>query len=497
MNLQLSYEQRLAEGSSKADALYLTLREAIRTGSLNEGDKLPSSRQLAAEYSVSRGSVTAAFDMLYAEGYVRMERGSGTYASYRMPELLAADTVPERQRSTMTIDDESIPLSSWAKRLPAAASPHPIPRGLGPAAILADFRSGQLDPEAFPSADWKRVMYNEIRRLVERQSEDEYQAEGHLPLRQAIAHELRRERGIAALPEDVVITSGSSSALALLAMLLIEPGDSVVLENPCYSGMKRSVQAAGGKIVPAAIDDEGIIPADWKSRLLLVTPNRQFPTGVQLSHARRTELLEWASRQQAYIIEDDYDSEFRWGGRPAEPLKSLDGEGRVIYIGTFTKTMYGDLRIGYSVVPERLRDYIRRGKLMLEPHPSSIAEQRALAAFMGSGQYAKHMRRSRRTFGRRLSRFKEEARKHLTELFRFAPSSAGLHQYATWRLDRPAYEQLRDACEEAGVRWSSGDGYWLTGESSQAPSALFGFSHLEEEQIRRGIEEIARQWDRL
>lgn len=484
--LRLAYERYYMDMNRKAEALFAALRELIVDGVLVDGERLPSTRKLAELYTMSRGSVNQAYDMLYAEGFVRSDAGSGTFVAYRQPDFAFMGQPAGAQ----------LTLSVWAERLSA------VPERIADADRQVrgiEFTIGQTDKLTFPLDEWKTVMFEQVRDMMERNREDSFKSEGHQPLREAIMHELRRDRGIIADSEDIVITSGSMYALGLLTMLLINPGDAVVLENPSYDGIQRAVQAAGGLVVKGEVDDNGIVPRDWQSKLLFVTPSRQFPTGVQLSGDRKTQLLEWASRRGAVIVEDDYDSEFRHGGRPSEPLKALDREGRVVYIGSFSKTMYTDIRLGYAIVPQSLREPLRRAKYMLEPHPSSIAEQRALAAFMASGQYSRHLRRQRRIYGRRLLHFREEAERLMNGLFRFIPSDAGLQQYAIWQGEAADYERLRQASRSKGVIWSSGDSYWLekSANTNKVQSALFGFAHLSEAEITEGLQRIGECWQML
>ncbi|MFF2483697.1 PLP-dependent aminotransferase family protein [Paenibacillus sp. NPDC058071] len=487
--IEAAYLRCYKEKERKADALYEALRQLIVGGTVREGERLPSSRKLAERLGMSRGSVNQAYDMLYSEGFVSAERGSGTFAAYRQPMLETASLAEET----------AIPLSAWARRLAADASFASATAGGREPFEGIDMNSGDIDPSVFPLEEWKTAMYGQIRSIFEESGQDGDSALGHLPLREAIANELRRERGISVSADHICVTSGSMYALALLTMVLIDPGDRVVFENPGYGGIRRAITAAGGLPISAEIDQRGIRPEPWEAKLLFVTPGRQFPTGVLLPSERRTRLLEWASRQNAVIVEDDYDSEFRWGGRPSEPLKALDREGRVIYVGTFSKTMYQSLRLGYLVVPDALREPIRRAKLLLEPHPSSLAEQRALAAFMASGGYSRHLRRMRRLYGRRMLRFREEAESRLSGLFTFMPTDAGLHQYAEWRGSLPDYERLRTACRESGVRWGSALPYWAEGDRDERAvrSATFGFAHLSESTITEAVRRIEECWSRL
>lgn len=477
----------------------------ILSGLLKEGERLESSRRMADQFELSRGSVNQAYDMLFAEGYVRAVKGSGTYVSYRQPDFDLK--LPEISAS--------LRLSSWANRLPAIPE---CKKHFDKARVAIDFNAGAIDKQSFPIEKWKTAMFGQIREEFEKRVESEATIEGYLPLREAIIHELRRERGIIASADDIFITSGSTYAIALLAMLFIEPGDSVVLENPSFRGLVRAVRSAGGEVISGEVDDYGLIPDNWKARLLFVTPTRQFPTGVQLAPERRIQLLEWASRQGAIIVEDDYDSEFRLSGRPAEPLKAIDHEGRVVYVGSFSKTMFSDLRLGYAIVPAPIREPFRRAMYLLEPYPSGIARQRAMAEFIANGEYKRHVRRQKRLYGRRLLTFREEAGRLLEQLFRFSPSDSDLHQYAQWRGHEADYERFRKLCLNAGVSWSSGDHYWLEGEGDdnntknsnisnsnsnnrcsnipnyRKPTAMFGFAHLSEEEIIKGIQCMEHCW---
>ncbi|MUT65871.1 aminotransferase class I/II-fold pyridoxal phosphate-dependent enzyme [Paenibacillus sp. NEAU-GSW1] len=492
--MKIGFDNHSIASGKKTEALFQSLRELIVEGTLLNGERLPSSRKLAELLEISRGSVNQAYDMLLAEGFVRTGRGSGTYIAYQQPDYGLGRREAE---------GADIPLSSWAKRLQQAQSHRPSEAAIVIAAdevsaVGIDFSFDVIERPFFPYEEWKSAMFEEIRCSLDQPKKERPGTEGYYPLREAIAHELRRERGIIASAEHIFITNGSMHAIALLCMLLINYGDNVVVENPGYSGIRRAVEVAGGSLIYGNVDDSGIIPEQWEgAKLLFVTPSRQFPTGVTLTAERRKLLLEWASKRRAVIVEDDYDSEFRWGGRPAEPLKALDREGRVVFIGTFSKTMYTELRLGFAVVPEALREPMRLAKYLLEPHPSSIAEQRALAGFMASGQYLRHLRRQRRVYGRRLQRFREQAKQSLGGMFRFAPSDAGLHQYAEWLGQADEYETLKARCIQAGVKWTDGSRYWREPSKVGCLSAIFGFAHLSEEQITDGLKQIAACWEEM
>ncbi|SDN60580.1 GntR family transcriptional regulator / MocR family aminotransferase [Paenibacillus sp. yr247] len=343
---------------------------------------------------------------------------------------------------------------------------------------------GHPQMDEFPRELWNRGMYEQVRRMTESPQEEAHFAEGHYALREAIAQHLRRMRGIDAPPERIVIVNGSMQAIALLTQVLVNEGDPVILERPGYHGTSRAVLAAGGVPVHAAVDGQGLVPQPWNARLLFVTPSRQFPTGAVLGLERRQQLLRWAAEQSAVIVEDDYDSEFRHRGRPIEPLKVLDQEGRVVYIGTFSKTMLQDLRIGYVVLPEALLGAFVAAKRLYEPHPSGLLEQRSLAAFMASGGYERHLRRMRRVYASKFLLLQAHLQEQLSTLFEWVESDAGLHLFGWWRGDPRDYAVYAAACRKAGVSWSDAATYGLPPERA---GACFGFAHLTEEEIRRGV----------
>ncbi|GGF98915.1 MocR-like pyridoxine biosynthesis transcription factor PdxR [Paenibacillus abyssi] len=465
---RIGYDRHLETCGNAYTALYEAIREAILQGQLTYGTRLPSSRQLASSYGISRGTVNTAYEMLLSEGYIRAETGRGTFVDFQ-----SASAFGQKEHAA------TIFLSPWVSQL------DPVPDRGGSGRELrkppADLTIGRVDPRLFPIEEWKTAYYAEVRSSAERPYESAFTTEGYVPLREAIALYLARERGVLAEPEQIVITNGSMHAIAILSMLLIHEGDDVVVENPSYGGIRRAVKAAGGRVLNAAVDREGIIPDQWQSRLLFVTPTRQFPTGVALSLKRKTALLKWAVSQDAVIIEDDYDSEFRWGERPTEPLKALDQTGRVVYIGTFSKTMLTDLRIGYAVLPSPLVDPFRRAKYLFEPYPTGIVEQRALSGFMASGRYGKHLRRMKRECGRRMIVFRNHIQPLLNRHFEFYDSDAGLHLYARWRGASCDYDHFRQECEKAGIVWTDGNRYELP--NTEQRYALFGFVHMNEQEL--------------
>jgi GntR family transcriptional regulator/MocR family aminotransferase len=487
------YERFLEEGCGKRDALYEAIRAAMLAGAVPEGSRLPATRQLAALFGVSRGVAAAAYDMLHADGYVRTSVGSGTYAAYRAPVGGLRGAGPDRQaRHAADGGERKVRLSALGSRVVAAGG---LMRLAREQRSPYDLRIGRPVIADFPYDDWKRAVYAEIRRFPGRMQEDAFRAEGHEPLRIAIARHLATTRGIRATPDQIVVTNGSMQAIALIAMLLLDPGDPAVVEDPGYPGTWASVEAAGGRLIAARVDKQGIVPEDWPARLLFVTPGRQFPTGGVLPMDRRAALLAWAARRNAVIVEDDYDSEFRWGGRPVEPLKAMDQGGSVIYIGTFSRTMLHDVRIGFAVLPDGLAGSFRRAKAWIEPHPTDLIWQRALARFMATGAYARHLRRMQRICGMRLLRFRARMEALPGAPFDWYPSVSGTHVYGEWRGEPGGYDAFREACGELGVAWTDGRRYRLA--PSARRGALFGFAHLDERTMDAAVERMADALRRL
>ncbi|MCY9658879.1 PLP-dependent aminotransferase family protein [Paenibacillus chondroitinus] len=517
MDFHIPYHTYQAKYGSKYAALYHALHDNILANKLLRDTKLPSSRELAALYGLSRGTVNQVYDMLIAEGYLQADVGRGTYVVYN-----------GGQEKQLPFEGKDIRLSDWGARVcEADRDGHgkrreqgrelELERGQGQEQEQRQGRErekrreqeqergqgqgenqgqssdqgkkiafvmGRPHLDEFPRELWNRGMYEQVRRMTESPQEEAYVAEGHYALREAIAQHLRRIRGIDAPPESIVIVNGSMQAIALLTQMLVNEGDPVILERPGYQGASRAVLAAGGVPIHAPVDEQGLVPQPWNARLLFVTPSRQFPTGAVLGLERRQQLLRWAAEQGAVIVEDDYDSEFRHRGRPIEPLKVLDQEGRVVYIGTFSKTMLQDLRIGYVVLPEALHDAFVAAKRLYEPHPSGLLEQRSLAAFMGSGGYERHLRRMRRVYASKFLLLQALLQEQLSTLFDWVESDAGLHLFGWWRGDPRTYAAYAAECRKIGVTWSDAGSYGIPPGKA---GACFGFAHLTEQEIRQGV----------
>ncbi|MNH99216.1 HTH-type transcriptional regulatory protein GabR [compost metagenome] len=492
LDLMLPWETCLQQYRYKYLALYHALRSAIHEGTLPGGARLPSSRELAQLYGISRGSVSQAYDMLLAEGYVLPEVGRGTYVAPLITEM--AERTPARAE---------LPLSAWGHRmLDWHSGTRDMVRDLsgtkgsdrrsGEPPSHLSFAEGGTDMRHFPHAEWKSALAFAGKEAVASETLIPEEPFGDESLRAAIAAHLRRSRGITAEPAQICLFSGSMQAIALLTQLLLGEDEPAVVEDPGYRGIVKAVRACGGRPLPAALDGSGIVPQDWQARLLFVTPGRQFPTGAVLSSPRRRELLAWARRKDAVIIEDDYDSEFRWGGRPLEPLKALDKDERVVYVGSFTKTMFATLRIGYAVLPPGLITPMRCAKALYEPTPPAMLEQRALARFMIRGEYDRHLRRMRRIYHARhdaLCSLLSEGEMH--NLFRVMPADAGLHIYALWRRSEEEFQMLCELSVQNGVDFRDARTYGLT---PSLPAACFSFAHLQMNELAEGVQRLIKSW---
>ncbi|MEC0122962.1 MocR-like pyridoxine biosynthesis transcription factor PdxR [Paenibacillus pabuli] len=463
----------------KYEALYHALRDAIHAGTLVGGTRLPSTRELARQYDMSRGSVAQVYDMLLADGYVQAFRGKGTFVT---------DTLTEQEQAGQ---EAVIQLSPWGERVSTLNTQ--IQRDTRSVierdSSLINFHVHRMPAAHFPQAEWKSALA-----AVHRSDRREQSGTAGDPeLREAIASHLRWTRGIQADASQIVLFSGSMQGITLLAQLLVAEGAAVVLENPGYQGIAQAVKSCGGEIIPAKIDARGIIPQPWEAQTLFVTPTRQFPTGAVLGLDRRRAILAWASERNAVIIEDDYDSEFRWGGRPIEPLKVLDREQRVIYVGSFSQTMISSFRLGYAVLPPSLVKPLLAAKTLYEPVPSAILEQRALAKFMTRGGYLRHLRRLTRLYGERHAFFVSEMERELPEPFIMQPGDAGLHIYATWKGDSASYQRFKMLARDERVVFRDAVRYQLT---PGHPAVCFGFAHLEKEEIQEGIRRMRLAWEK-
>jgi len=379
---------------------------------------MPSTRELASALRVSRATVAAAYDQLVAEGYLAGHRGSGTFVCHELPDRPLTRLQPDYLRTAAG----ELRISAFAKRLGRVATPAALPSGA--------INLSALDPDwtLFPFPVWNRLLRRHLRRMHSSGHRHATGAAGHDALRETIASYLARSRAVRCRAEQIVIVNGSQQALDLCARVLVDVGDRVAIEEPGYQGARQLFAAVGATVCPVPVDDDGLLVSSIPTsvRIAHVTPSHQFPTGVSLSLARRLELLAWARSNGSFVIEDDYDSEFRYEGAPLPSLQGLGDASRIVYTGTFSLAMFPGLRIGYVVLPDPLVEPFLRAKWYSD-RQTAYLEQAALADFIREGHLERHIRRMRRVYKRRREALLETLGRHFGDGALVAGDPAGLH----------------------------------------------------------------------
>ncbi|MGW3352125.1 MocR-like pyridoxine biosynthesis transcription factor PdxR [Nonomuraea rubra] len=422
MDVHISLDSR----RDLAAQVYRQLLDAILDGRLRQGERLPPTRELARRLDLSRNTVALAYDRLVADGFLVGRAGAGTFVSKEPVRGRAAPKGVVRPRLL------------WQDLAP--------PPRMAPARY--DFRVGVPDARLFPMDTWRRLVARELRTSVAGYADPA----GHEPLRAAISRHIGLSRSVHASPADVLITNGAQQALDLIGRVLIEPGTVVAVEEPGYPPARLLFRSLGARVAGVPVDAEGIdvraIPG--AAKVVYVTPSHQFPLGTPMSLARRAALLAWAERRRAVVIEDDYDSEFRFGDRPLEPLQSLDRAGRVIYVGSFSKTLLPMLRLGFLVAPASLAPALAAARYLSDWH-GEVPTQAALARFIDEGLLTRHIRKATREYAARHALIAEALA--ADERVRLVPSTAGLHLCALGASVRAtpglAVEHLEAYCGES------------------------------------------------
>jgi GntR family transcriptional regulator / MocR family aminotransferase len=407
----------------RMQALHQQLRAAILDGRLAPGHALPSTRQAASGLGLGRNTVVHAYDLLMAEGYVLQRPGARAVVA----ELACARRSTKAERpARVAASTESLINPMWTDPALQREAPRQLPE--------RSFRLGVPEHRLFPHDTWRRLVARSLREWSRRPFA--YPPTQGVPaLREAIAQHLAFARAVACVPDDVVVTSGAQQAFDLLARMLVIPGQTVVaVEEPGYPPLRAAFLAAGARLVPMPVDDEGMtierLPPEAK--VISVTPSHQSPTGVALSLRRRMALLAFAREHGAVVLEDDYDGEFRFGARPLDALQTLDRDGRVFYIGTFTKSLFPSLRKGFVVAPKWAREPLLRIKHCADSHCDTIT-QHALAEFIRDGHLARHVRHMRPVYAERREALQSGIRKELADWLEAIPCEAGLHLAARVR----------------------------------------------------------------
>src|SRR5215475_1174033 len=432
--------------------IYRSLHMEILSRKLTAGERLPSTRALAAFLKVSRNTAILAYEQLLAEGYIESRAGAGTVVIPALSQDRVSAMLSQSARHKDVRRDAEPRLAAAGERILRLARGRTVRPELRPSRVLYDFRSGRPAFIDFPHGLWCRLLGRRARRAAIRDL-DYGPPEGRSELREAIAERLRRLRGVDVSPDRIVIVNGSQQALDLISRVLLEPGDRVLIEEPHYTGARSAFNAAGAELVAAPVDQDGIQIPKQKlrgrlPRLVYVTPSHQFPTGVVLPLVRRLELLDWASRANAVIVEDDYDSEYRYDGRPLQALAGLDREGRVIYVGTFSKILFPALRLGYLVLPKSLVEPIVTAKAIGDTGNATL-EQLALADFISQGHFDRHLRRTNASNAARRNALVGAICKEFTERAEVCGANAGLH-FLVW-LKGKSLGMIADVSRKAQI----------------------------------------------
>ncbi|QSI75518.1 PLP-dependent aminotransferase family protein [Niveibacterium microcysteis] len=469
--------------------LYEAIRSAILSRRLPVGSKLPSTRDLARDLGLSRNTVVTAFEQLLAEGYVSSRTGSGTFVADTLPEPATEELAPERQSRNSHHNGAIAPQHAPQEGTTAAVGATLSVRGrrvadhaAGHRYEIQPFVPGDDDFSVFPIKLWQRLQ-NKYWREARPELLDYGQNGGYLPLRRAIADYLRVSRSVRVTVDQVLITGGTQHSLDLCAQLLADAGDTAWVEDPCYWGAQRVFESRDLDLHPVRVDDEGMNPTAEDQhkppRLIYLTPSHQYPKSVVMSLARRRLLLDIAARTGAWILEDDYDSEFRYTGRPLSSLQGLDTHDRVVYMGTFSKILYPGIKVGYMVVPPALVAPFRSALYDLQ-RPGQMMQQAALADFLEQGHFATHVRRIRQLYGQRRELLQRTLKPILGNAATLSKEESGLHlviQLPPGTDD----ERLAQEAAEQGLQVRALSTYYLGAEKERG--LVVGYAYVPTDKI--------------
>lgn len=468
--------------------VYRGVRAAIVEGRIAPGSSLPSTRALSQELRVSRNVILSAFDQLLDEGYVEGRVGSGTYVAQQLPEISihTRSSRPEKPRANAP------PQLSRHARQVLASKPLPPPGDHPEQRLRFDFRYGHPALEEFPQAVWTRLATKRLRSLSLR-TLAYARVRGYLPLREAIVEYVRRARGVQATADQVFIVSGTQQAFDLTARMLIDQGDRVIVEEPCYQAARQIFQSYGARVIPVPVDHDGLqvhrLPRGKEARLAYVTPSHHFPIGGILPRERRLELLQWAEDTGAYLLEDDYDSEFRYDTKPVEALQGLDRSGRVLYVGSFSKVVFPSLRLGYMLVPEEMVPALSSLKFLTDIMAPTF-EQEVLADFLSEGHFERHIHRMRVLYGARRSILLEALRGAFGDRLEVFGADAGLHVMIRLRgLGASEVPALLARAAGDGVGIYPVAPYYQ--QPSEEAGLILGYAGLPERDLRAGVQAFA------
>ncbi len=473
-------------GASLQSQLFESIRQLILGGQLQAGASAPSTRELSVQLGISRNTVLLAYDRLIAEGYLESQPTVGTFVSAALPE------------GSIYLDQ-----NSGQHQLESQAMRHPVLFKGRSAAVVnpnrhklaVDFWVGRPDPHSFPAKTWRRLLLHNLSTAGANITEYRDPA-GIMELRRAIAEHLGPTRGMKVNPEQVIITNGSQGALNLIARLLIKEGTDVVTECPCYQGAAFLFESYGASLKLVPVDEKGLDPSKLPRSpvsLAYVTPSHQYPMGVTLSLDRRIQLLDWASKNGAYIVEDDYDSDFRYKGSPLTALAGLDKYGCVFYMGTFSKSIGAGMRLGYLVVPQDLIEPACTVKALMD-NGHAWLDQATLAEFITSGSFMRHLRTIRHTYLQRRNCLVEELQRYFGDV-QLAGLDGGMH--LIWYLPPyfPSAVEVQRIAEDIGVGvycLESGAAYCSNNTPHNLNALMLGYSSVSRRMIKTGIERLSK-----
>ncbi|HVE57735.1 MAG TPA: PLP-dependent aminotransferase family protein [Pyrinomonadaceae bacterium] len=483
----VSLSDRAASGVPMHRQIYEKMRQAILSGELPAKSRVPASRTLAAQLGVSRMTVVNAYDQLFAEGYLESKIGAGTFVAGELPEdLLQAPKISAVKTAVFSRElNLSRQGAQLTRNLDGILREHSANK-------FVPFQNGLTAIDAFPFDTWARIAAR-----WNRHAPPTILLEGDLagfyPLREAIAAHLKSARGVNCEPGQVIITAGSQQALALISAVFLEPEDEVWIEDPGYTSARSLFALSRAKLIPVPVDKDGL---DFKAsfeqsktpKLIYVTPSHQYPLGVTMSITRRLALIETARATGAWIIEDDYDSEYRYAGHPLASLQGLDQNGRVLYVGTFSKTIFPSLKLGCLVVPPDLVDVFTAARMLSGAH-SPFIEQAILAEFIAEGHFARHLRRMRTLYEERQKILIDEVRRNLKGLLEINPDDAGMHLVG-WLPDNFDDREVSEKAAAENIRLSPISDHFIN--KNERSGLVFGYAAFDEKQIRSGITKLTK-----
>lgn len=466
-------------GTATYEWLYGTLRTEILEGRLRPGTRLPSTRDLAERYGLSRGTIVNAFDLLKSEGYLESTVGSGTFVSEVLPDDLL--TVKRKGGDAQSTRAAHRHYSGYGRRVVYDPNFEPQP--------MRAFRANLPAVDLFPMKVWSAIAARRMRGAATDLLIG-CDPVGYRPLREAVADYLNAWRGVKCTPDQVLIVSGVQEAIDMVARVMLDPGDCACIEDPGYQAAATVFEACGARIVPVPVDEEGMRVDETLmrgARLVYVTPAHQAPLGVTMTLRRRLALLEWAQRNDALILEDDYDSEYRYSSRPVPALQGIDRSGNVIFAGSFNKVLFPSLRLGYIVAPHDVLAKLEAVKSITSRH-AQLIDQIVLCDFITQGHFARHVRRMREVYAERLGVLLESARTHLGGVVEVSNIEAGL-QTAAWLHPGIDASTVEERARAAGLHVTALSKF--SRKPLQRDGLQLGFAAVNPTEIQRGVRELA------